>query len=441
MRTQDFKNSFGTAKPYTRHLKNCIHQDQSNQNTCRCPKWLYERRKGEKAQRRSLTTPSWADAQRIASETLRGFDPDIAAARATVVVSERAKTTVHDACALWIARTEREYGNANTLAQYRCLTNKFERWARANAIGCIQDITTLQLERWYSSTEWTRRSEVYRANRWGVLRSLFNFLKERKVIVDNPIAPIKRVRVSGDLTQGPYSDDQVKRLFAHVAVAPIATTLPREEKLVYRQRMLAFLTLLLHTGCDLIDAVNFEPERIKDMKVDGVTFPVYRYNRTKTGVLAVIPLSDEVAAILRNVPPVPKSAEGMPFCIEGIHQRSGAGNWSHRICLLLKEAGIHEVSLPGKDKKGRARTKNANVKQFRHTFSVRSLVAGHRPEQVAKMLGHVDTTMIRKHYAPWVEELDTAHVRMIVETRAGNSAKPNRRLAVVPVPDRRRAVR
>jgi hypothetical protein len=60
------------------------------------------------------------------------------------------------------------------------------------------------------------------------------------------------------------------------------------------------------------------------------------------------------------------------------------------------------------------------------------------------MLGHVDTTMIRKHYAPWVEELDTAHVRMIVETRTDNSRKPNRGLAVVPsrpVSDRRRVAR
>jgi hypothetical protein len=81
----------------------------------------------------------------------------------------------------------------------------------------------------------------------------------------------------------------------------------------------------------------------------------------------------------------------------------------------------------------------------RVVFAVQQLRAGVRPEQVAKMLGHVDTTMIRKHYAPWVEELDTAHVRMIVETRAGNSAKkPNRRLAVVPVrvvPEKRRIVK
>ena len=46
--------------------------------------------------------------------------------------------------------------------------------------------------------------------------------------------------------------------------------------------------------------------------------------------------------------------------------------------------------------------------------SVRALKAGQRPEEVAKMLGHVDTTMIYKHYAPWVKDLDDAHIKRVV---------------------------
>jgi hypothetical protein len=33
------------------------------------------------------------------------------------------------------------------------------------------------------------------------------------------------------------------------------------------------------------------------------------------------------------------------------------------------------------------------------------------------MLGHANTEMVRKHYAPWVKELDIAHVRMDEERR------------------------
>jgi hypothetical protein len=32
------------------------------------------------------------------------------------------------------------------------------------------------------------------------------------------------------------------------------------------------------------------------------------------------------------------------------------------------------------------------------------------------MLGHVDTTMVLKHYAPWVEDLELEHVRRVVAT-------------------------
>jgi integrase len=58
--------------------------------------------------------------------------------------------------------------------------------------------------------------------------------------------------------------------------------------------------------------------------------------------------------------------------------------------------------------------KAANVKQLRHTFAVRQLKAGQRPEEVARMLGHVDTDMVRKHYAPWVADLDKAHIMRVL---------------------------
>jgi hypothetical protein len=43
--------------------------------------------------RRSLNTPSWAEAQRIASDTLRGMDPEIAAAR---VVTKKTGSAAND---------------------------------------------------------------------------------------------------------------------------------------------------------------------------------------------------------------------------------------------------------------------------------------------------------------------------------------------------------
>ncbi len=75
------KTSFGSDKPYTRHQGNCPHRNERNHNPCHCAKWLYVNRKGYSPRRLSLSTPSWAEAQRIAADTLRGWDPDIAAGR------------------------------------------------------------------------------------------------------------------------------------------------------------------------------------------------------------------------------------------------------------------------------------------------------------------------------------------------------------------------
>jgi integrase len=74
--------------------------------------------------------------------------------------------------------------------------------------------------------------------------------------------------------------------------------------------------------------------------------------------------------------------------------------------------GVEWVELP-RVAKGRTRRKKANTKQLRHTFAVRQLKRGQRPEEVARMLGHVGTTVVYRHYAPWVKELDDAHIRRV----------------------------
>jgi hypothetical protein len=71
------------VKPYTRHVPACPHRSEKDHNACRCPKWLYEYRRGGKPVRHTLDTPSWADALRIALHTLQGFDPEVAVRRAS----------------------------------------------------------------------------------------------------------------------------------------------------------------------------------------------------------------------------------------------------------------------------------------------------------------------------------------------------------------------
>src|ERR1700757_4822296 len=75
------KSAYGTVRAYTRHATACT--NQSDDNSCPCPKWLYVFPLATKEKRRyTLNTPSWAEALREASAALRGLDPEIPASRA-----------------------------------------------------------------------------------------------------------------------------------------------------------------------------------------------------------------------------------------------------------------------------------------------------------------------------------------------------------------------
>jgi site-specific recombinase XerD len=393
------KTAYGSVRTYTRHTVGCPHANDPQHNACKCPKWIYVWSAATgKQSRRSLATPSWAEAQRIAADALRGMDPEIAEARAVTTKQDGQRMTVAEACDLWIDRSKRLLGEgANTISQYRTLKTKLCAWADARNITHVQDITTLHLERWYSSREWSHLSPTTMSQRWGCLRSMFAFFEEREVIDKSPAAPIKAVKVEASHAQGPYTDN-----------------LPCSKRETYAPRLRVFVRLLLHTGCDVSDAILHEPSRLEMHKVDGSKVRVYRYRRIKTGVEAIIPIPAHIANELAQVSLEPGTTEAMPFRTRDLDLKRDQKKWSNRIAAVLDVAGITHVEVPRRDSRGRPLLKPANTKQLRHTFAVRQLKTGQRPEEVARMLGHVDTEMVRKHYAPWVKDLDDAHIRRVV---------------------------
>ena len=86
------------------------------------------------------------------------------------------------------------------------------------------------------------------------------------VLKQNPILAIKADRPPKDHVQDPYTEDQVKALMASIKDT-IPDSIDVREKHVYVERLTAYLTLLLNVGCDLVDAVLHEPERITEEKV------------------------------------------------------------------------------------------------------------------------------------------------------------------------------
>lgn len=405
------KSAYGSTKAYTRHTAACPHRDERDHNDCRCAKWLYVNPRGGKPRRYTLITHSWPEALDIATDTLKAFDPEIAASRAAQQKAERQQMSVEDACQLWLDKTARDFGIDGAHTIYRSLAKKVIAWATTKQILFIQDITTLELEKWSTSADWLDYADLTRQQRWSALRSMFKYLADAGVLDKNPIRSIEAIKLKGEHAQGPYTNEQVKAMFKHIDAA--AENLALERREVYVKRLRAFMNLLLHSGCDLIDGVMFDQSMVEKMRIERSTVSVLKYKRAKTGVEAVIPLTDDVVKTLRSVPTLPENPKGMPFRSD-VDIDSDIAAWSRRIARVMKAAKVEYVILPGKDPSGRPRRKKANTKQLRHTAAVNWLIAGQPIEAVARMLGHTDTQMIRKHYAPFVKGLMEAHVRMVV---------------------------
>ncbi len=395
----DQKTAHGSCHAYTRHLTSCPHRREKEYNVCACPKWIYLRRKGEKSRRFSLETPSWQEAQEIAARKLEELNPTVAEARKKVEERKRKLVTVKDACDLWIEATKSRTNRSGTREQNSVMVKKFMAWAGDQGIEYVQDVTTMLLERWYRGAEWTRYADLTRSQRWVMVRSMVRYWFERGILDRDPIAVIKPIRANGDHVQGPYTDQQVAAILKQV-----------EDD----SRLKSFVAVLLHTGCDVVDAVLHDPARIEDVAIGERLVPVYRYRRTKTGVEAVIPLAIDAAQEMRSITGTAQNPEMMPFRNPGVELITDSHNWSQKVKAAINAAGVGWVELPTRDDRGRPKRKPANTKQFRHTAAVRWLREGQRPEDVARMLGHVDTAMVRRHYAPWVKELDKAHISRVV---------------------------
>jgi integrase len=144
------------------------------------------------------------------------------------------------------------------------------------------------------------------------------------------------------------------------------------------------------------------------MRIEKRDVWVFRYKRQKTKQQAVIPITAELAKILRHLPLEPGVSQDAPFRIRGISLKAAQNRWSRRVQYAISAAKVTHVDLPD------GRKKPANVKQLRHTAAVRWLRQGQRVEEIARMLGHTDAEMVRRHYAPWVRDLDVAHVSRVV---------------------------
>jgi len=369
---------------------------------------------------------------RKASEVLHGFDPEIEQAREAKSAHTASRLTIEDAVQMWLDRTELHFGKASSYAQYRSLLKGLmfyiDKWnlgrEDAQRIRFIRQLDTAFCTKWYQS--WKLANTVMR-QRWGVIRSFFNYLHQQGAITVNPVMAIKAVKAEKTYHNVPFTEQQYNDIL-NDADWLVDQRVLNGEREVYCRRLHIFVELLRWTGMDIGDAVQFRP-----LMVDGDG--VLRYLRTKTGVQAVIPLTPHMADLLKEIPLAPDSVSDMPFRYRDNDLTSDVHNWARRIRRAMDLAKVTKVQLveksgvPAVDRNGHPVVKSTNVKMFRHTFAVGCLTAGIPKENVARMLGHISTEMLDTHYAPWVKGLDDAHIRRVREVMA--EPNPEKGLRVV----------
>ncbi len=198
------------------------------------------------------------------------------------------------------------------------------------------------------------------------LRAFFRFCWESDWIPSNPAIKLKPPKITDPPTM-PFSREEVAQILAACGQ--------------YRggranaQRLRALVQLLRFSGLRIRDAVTLRRERIVNGKLLLYT--------AKTGTPVHIPLPEFVVQELemsRGTNPefFFWSGEGKP--------KSCVGDWQRSLKKLFRLAGVPD---------GRAH-------RFRHTFASNLLLAGVPLDRVATLLGHTNSKITEKHYAPWI---------------------------------------
>ncbi|MGC1452968.1 MAG: hypothetical protein WA830_23300, partial [Candidatus Sulfotelmatobacter sp.] len=349
------RSPYGVVSVYTpRHVGECKLRDR-NDNSCSCPKWIYQRPRGGKAVQMAAKTPSFTEAVAKAMNILRGFDPEIAAAReknnpkAAAGISIENCLTAYEAalgrrmvtpkhvkrCMLIFNRrnpkeyrTKKDHGRAlnRSLLDFLDAENVA---ARVPVVRMTQ-ITSDILDRW--SADWKTNDSSSRAWR-GKVGAFLKWSQAHDHIERLPVFREKQRVKTGNRT-GHFTDSQIAAMYAGL---PFVEWKKHELPQNFAARLGEFIDCGRYGGMAVIDVVNFEP------KVSLGRNNVLTYRRKKSGQIASVLLPPEVAERLRSIPPESGSDPDKPFRFPGTDVATNTQTWRKRFQNLCAMVGITEV--------------------------------------------------------------------------------------------------
>jgi integrase len=424
------------------HAPDCQYDPAKHEKTkgkCRCPKSLriYEGDGAGKNRRISAKTRKWSEAEKLAQRYRDGWDPDkkrIAELEDRLSEKQAVESvSLVDAVYAFDRDQVARLGDNNTVKMRRSLLGHIEaekdkngketgekiarlpghlfRWVKdyndrqpeAKRIVNVQQLTDEVILEWRNS--WTFGSDLTRRQRWNMVRTFIKFCLRRKWLKEDPTAHVMQFPVAKGNRTAVFTEEQYAAIL-HAIEEYDPENLPELTRRNWRTRLRAFVELLRWSGMAPIDAIHFRPEQI-----DGNG--VLRYQRHKTGVLAIVPLPERILELLRDVPLEADSVSAdMPFRVSVggnklSQEKSNVHLWQDRMNVVFTKAGIESVTTE------HGRKRKPHLYMLRDTCAVSMIVRGVPLRNVSRALGHASTLQTERSYLPWVQSMDQAHVESV----------------------------
>lgn len=345
---------------YRRHRKKCPHRVEGRSyRRCQCPIWVDGFLAGQEI-RKSLGFRDWTRAQ----DLVRGWEADGKASNDL----KPEPVTVKSACDEFIADAEARGLREPTLYKYRLLFRQLQEFAANDGIKYICESDLDRLRRFRAT--W-RNKNIAARKKLEALRTFFKFCCDSGWIPSNPAVKIKPPKTSDPPTM-PFSREEVDRV---MAACQHYQSGRGHAGPINAQRLRAMVLLLRFSGLRIRDAAMLRRERIVNGKLLLYT--------AKTGTPVYCPLPEPVVRELEVVQGTSKqfyfwSGEGKP--------KSCVGDWQRSLKKLFRLAGVPD----------------GYAHRFRHTFATDLLLAGVPLDRVATLLGHTNSKVTERHYAPWI---------------------------------------
>lgn len=370
-----------TAKVFTRHGAACKDAARgSGWAGCNCRKSVLAYNGATRKQSTvSAHTRSWQKAEQRAEQWLDQFDPT----KREQARQEAQKVSIEDAVQAYLKDMAARNLKAGTVDRNRALlVTKLDKWLgqQNDRPLLISEMTPSHVTAWRAT--W-KCGDQTAAISFDAAKTFFKFCVGQGWIELNPAGSLKRPKIARGSRTATFTDKQYDAILAASKG---------------NERLEAFLELLRWSGMALIDGVLFNVKTLDDAGV-------LRYKRQKTGTLATLKLQPHVVALLRTL-----SGE-QPFLRKDVSLDACVGEWRRWLQGLFKKAGIMQVQTE-------IGPRAPHPHMLRDTYAVWLLRNGVRIHSVSKVLGHSNVAITSKHYAPWVKELETAHLEELDEALA-----------------------